>query len=94
MQSADDLIENFLFVAHGLIFSRKAVLFVDEVPDETTIVSGVRLFIEVHIKILAFIILDFLNMPDPLFDDFITTILPPLGSPLINLLLNSFMPLD
>lgn len=76
-------------MAHGLQFSRKAILLIDQIPNESPIVTRKCLLIEINIKVLALIILHLLNVPDallnllPVIFDIITGV--PFRSPLIDI---------
>ena len=65
MQTADNPIQYFLLSAHVLEVSTKAVLTVYGLPDIAPIIGCVGLLVDIHIEVLALVVLDVLHVPDP-----------------------------
>lgn len=66
MQTWNDCVEDLFFIAEFLLKGGfKTVLFIDQLPNITTIVVGERLYISVNIEVLPFIVSHVLDMPHP-----------------------------
>lgn len=64
VQPTDNSVKSLLFSAHVLEVSTKTVLMVDCLPYVAAVVSCIGLFVEIHIEVLALVILNVLHVPN------------------------------